>query len=96
MGKKTIIHTYHQPLQYFKALSKLQQTKNYKWMGFLLKFHLIIKYKKGSTNKLADMLSWPPTSNITTLGTLMHMEPFSHDAYKEEYIEDEDFKEVFQ
>ena len=26
----------------------------------------------------------------------MHMEPFTHDAYKEEYTEDEDFKEVFQ
>jgi hypothetical protein len=64
-------------------------------MGFLQQFHLIIKYKKGSTNKLVDMLSRPPTSKITTLGTLMHMEPFTHDAYKEAYIEDEDFKEVF-
>jgi hypothetical protein len=26
----------------------------------------------------------------------MHMEPFTHDAYKEAYTEDEDFKEVFQ
>jgi hypothetical protein len=24
------------------------------------------------------------------------MEPFTHDAYKEAYTEDEDFKEVFQ
>jgi hypothetical protein len=24
------------------------------------------------------------------------MDPFTHDAYKEEYTEDEDFKEVFQ
>jgi hypothetical protein len=42
------------------------------------------------------MISQPPTSNITALGTLMHMEPFTHDAYKEAYTEDEDFKEVFQ
>jgi len=41
------------------------------------------------------MLSRPPTSNIVDLGTLMHMEPFTHDAYREAYIEDEDFKEVF-
>jgi hypothetical protein len=41
------------------------------------------------------MLSRPPTSNITTLGTLMHMDPLTHDAYKETYTEDEDFKEVF-
>jgi hypothetical protein len=26
----------------------------------------------------------------------MHMEPFTHDAYKEEYAKDEDLKEVFQ
>jgi len=37
---------------------------------------LVIKYKKGSTNKLFDMLSRPPTSNITVVGTLVHMEPF--------------------
>ena len=42
------------------------------------------------------MLSRPPTTNITNLGTLMHMEPFTHDACKEEYIEDGEFKEVFQ
>jgi hypothetical protein len=65
-------------------------------MGFLQQFHLVIKYKKGNTNKLENMLSRPPTSKITSLGTLMHMEPFTHDAYKEAYIEDEDFKEVFQ
>jgi hypothetical protein len=64
-------------------------------MGFLQQFHLVIKYKKGSINKFAYMLSRPPTSKITTLATLMHMEPFTHDVYNEAYIEDEDFKEVF-
>jgi hypothetical protein len=42
------------------------------------------------------MISRPPTSKVTTLGTLMHMESFTHDAYKEAYTKDEDFKEVFQ
>jgi hypothetical protein len=42
------------------------------------------------------MLSQPPTSKITTLLTLMHMELFTHDAYKEACLEDEDFKEMFQ
>ena len=65
-------------------------------MGFLQQFHLVIKYKKVNTNKLVDMLSRPPTSNITTFGTLMHMEPFTHDAYREAYSEDEELKEVFQ
>jgi hypothetical protein len=35
MGKETFIHTNHQQLQYLQAHSKLQQTKHYKWMGFL-------------------------------------------------------------
>jgi len=75
MGKEPIIHTDHQPLQYLQAQSELKQTTHYKWMGFLQWFHLVIKYKKGSTNKLADMLlSRPPTPKITALGTLMHME----------------------
>ena len=56
----------------------------------------MIEYKKGNTNKLAYMLSRPPTSNITTLGTLIHTEPFIHDAYIEAYSKDEDFKEVYQ
>jgi hypothetical protein len=92
MGKETIIHTDHQSLQYLQAQSKLQQTGHCKWMGFLQQFHLVIKYKKGNTNMLAYMLSRPPTSNIIALGNLMHMEPFTYDAY----IEDDDFKEVFQ
>jgi hypothetical protein len=52
MGKDTITHTYHQPLQYLQAQSKLQQTRHYKCMGFLLKAHIVIKYKKGRKNKL--------------------------------------------
>jgi hypothetical protein len=33
---------------------------------------------------------------MIVLGTLMHMDPFTHDAYKDTYTEDDDFKEVFQ
>jgi hypothetical protein len=40
------------------------------------------KYKKGNTNNLVDMLLREPTSKITTLGTLMHTYPFTHDSYK--------------
>jgi hypothetical protein len=65
-------------------------------MGFLQQCHLVIKHKKGSTNNLVDMLSRPHKSETTTLGTMMHMEHFTHDAYKEAYIEYEDFKEVFE
>jgi len=65
-------------------------------MGFLQQFYLVIKYKKGNTKNLADILSRPPTLNITALGPLMHMDPFTHDAYREAYSKDEDFKDVYQ
>jgi hypothetical protein len=55
---------------------------------------LIKKYKKGNNDKWEDMLSNPPTSKFISLGTLMHINPFTHDAYTEEYVEDCDFKSV--
>jgi len=35
MGKEKIIHSNHQPLKYLQTQSKLQQTRHYRWMGFL-------------------------------------------------------------
>jgi hypothetical protein len=60
LWKETIIHTDHQPLQYLQAQTKLQQYQHYRWMGFLQQFHLVIKYKKGTRNKVVDTLSRPP------------------------------------
>jgi hypothetical protein len=50
----------------------------------------------GSTNKLVYMLSRPPTSNIAALVTLICMNPFIHDSYREACMEYEDFIEVLQ
>ena len=57
---------------------------------------MVIKYKKDIIDELTEMLSRPPTSKVTILGTLVHMEPFTHDAYRKACSEDEDFKEVHQ
>jgi len=65
-------------------------------MGFLQPFHLVIKYKKGNVNKLPNMISRPPTSKITSWRNLVHMDPFTHDAYKEAYTKVEDFKQEYQ
>ena len=48
------------PLEYLHAQTKLQQARHMKWVSYLMTFNIIIKYKKGATNKLADMLSRPP------------------------------------
>jgi hypothetical protein len=60
-------------------------------MGFLQQFHLVIKYKKGTSNKVDDMISRPPiiASIISKNASL------SHDSYVEQYAIDEDFKEVY-
>jgi hypothetical protein len=59
MGKEIIVHTDHQPLHYFQSQTKLQQSRHFRCMGFLHQFHLVIKYKKGILNKVADILSRP-------------------------------------
>ena len=64
-------------------------------MGFLQQFHLIIKYKKGDHNKIADLLS---RSRITTINTFIVLQQSSlaYDNYIEQYAKDEDFKDVYE
>jgi hypothetical protein len=59
-------------------------------MGFLQQFHLVIKYKNGTSNKVVDMLSRTPivASIISKNASL------SHDIYIEQYSNNEYFKEV--
>jgi hypothetical protein len=59
LGKETIIHTDHRPLQFIQTQGKLQNDRHQKWSTYLQQFHLNIKYKKGSTNNVADCLSRP-------------------------------------
>jgi hypothetical protein len=60
-------------------------------MGFLQHFHLVIKYKKGTSNKLDDMLSRPPI----VASIVLKNNYLSHDSYVEQYAIDEYFKEVY-
>jgi hypothetical protein len=92
LGKETIIHTDHQPLQYLQAQTKMQQSRHYTWMFFLQQFHLVIKYKKGTINKVVDMLSRPPI----VASIIFNNSSLSHDSYVEQYVVDQDFKEVFE
>ena len=60
-------------------------------MGFLQQFHLVIRYKKGIHNKVADMLSRP----IISASILLKNDSIVHESYIEQYASDEDFKEVY-
>jgi len=91
MGKEIVIHTDHQPLQYLHSQTKLQQSRHYRWMGFLQQFHLIIIYKKGIHNKVANMLSRP----IINASTILKHNSMLHESYIEQYAQDMDFKDVY-
>ena len=92
MGKTTIINTDHQPLQYLQSQTKLQKSRHFKCMGVLQQFHLVIKYKKGIQNKVADMLSRDPIN----APIVIQQSSLVHSSYVEQYTKDEDFKEVYE
>ena len=60
-------------------------------MGFLQQFHLVIRYKKGIHNKVADMLSRP----IINASTILKHNSVLHESYIEQYAQDMDFKDVY-
>ena len=60
-------------------------------MGFLQQFHLVINYKKGTSNKVADMLSHPPIAT----SIIFHNASLSFKSYVEKYSNDDDFKAIY-
>ena len=60
-------------------------------MGFIQQFHLVIRYKKGIFNKVADMISRP----IISASTLLRNDYVVHQSYIEQYAHYVDFKDVY-
>ena len=60
-------------------------------MGFLQQLHLVIRYKKGIHNKVADMLSRP----IINASTILKHNSIIHEIYIEKYAQDTYFKDVY-
>jgi len=92
MGKETIIHTSHQPLQYLQSQTKPQQAKHFRWIGFLQQLHLVIRYEKGIYNKTVDMLERPI---VNAYVILKHNSIIMHEIYIEQRSQDDDFKDVY-
>ena len=61
-------------------------------MDFLQQFHLLIKYKKGIHNKVADTLSRPSIN----ASIVIQQSPSIQSSYVEQYTKDEDFKKVYE
>ena len=60
-------------------------------MGFLKKFHLVIRYRKFIFNKFFDFLSSP----IISASTFLKNYSIVHESYIEQYASDVDFKDVY-
>eukprot|EP01018_Ginkgo_biloba_P007942 Gb_36846 [translate_table: standard] len=92
VGKETVIHINHKPLQFLQTQTKLQQARHAKWMLYLQQFNLVVKYKKGVTNKIADLWSRTPTS--ISLSVVMQLKPFPFKKLHIQYEGDKDFHSV--
>jgi hypothetical protein len=67
LGKETIIHTDHRPLQFIQTQGRLQNDHHQKWSTYLQQFHFNFKYKKGITNNVAYCVRQPSIVAITTM-----------------------------
>jgi hypothetical protein len=93
LGKETIIHTDHKPLQFMQTQGKLQNDHHQKWSTYLQQFHLNIKYKTGSTNRVVDFLNRPPVVTLTTV-----LDSCGHETsgWPHLYETDPDFTNTYQ
>jgi hypothetical protein len=56
-------------------------------------FHLNIKYKKGSTNRVDDCITWPPVTTLTIV-----LNSYGHETFgwSQLYASDPDFATTYQ
>ena len=88
LPKEFIIHTDHESLKHFKGQQRLSR-RQAKWVEFLESFAYVIKYKKGSTNVVADALS-----RRYVLITALQSKLLGFELIKEQYTLDEDFQVI--
>jgi hypothetical protein len=93
LGKEIVIHTDHKPLQFIQTQGKLQNDHHQKWSTYLQQFHLNIKYKTRSTNRVIDCLSRPPDAELTTV-----LDSCGHETYgwPQLYDTNPDFATTYQ
>ena len=88
-----IIHNDHKSLQFRQTQGKLQNDCHQKWSTYLQQFHLNIKYKKSSTNRVSDCLNWPPVAELTTMfGSCGH----ETSSWSQLYANDPEFATTYQ
>ena len=58
----------------------------------MYKLSAVIKYKKGTINKVANMLSRPPI----VASIVLKNASLSHESYIEQYADDDDFNDIYE
>jgi len=91
LGKEAVLHTDHHPLIFIISRSKIQEQRHLKWASYIQQFHLVIKYKKGSTNQMAHLLSRPP---IRVMQILV-IRCATYDSWKDKYPTDPYFGPIW-
>jgi len=87
--KEFVIHSDHESLKHIRSQGKLNR-RHAKWVEFIESFPYVIKHEKGKENIIADALS-----RRYTLLTQLDHKIFGLETIKEQYVHDDDFKDVF-
>ena len=87
LGKETILHTEHHPLIFINSQLKIQEQRHLKWASYIQQFHLVIRYKKGTSNKMDDFLSRPPTPVLS----ILEAHCATYDTWTDQYATNNNF-----
>jgi hypothetical protein len=92
-GKRNYVHIDHLPLKFLQSQNKIEEARHMKWASYLQQFHLVIKYKKGSTNTMVDCLSRPPSFHALTVLTTSHL---GFQTWASQYPDDPNFGHIYK
>jgi hypothetical protein len=92
LGKETILHIDQHPLIFINSQSKIQKQRHLKWASYIKQFHLVIRYKKGTSNKMDDLLSRPPTPFLS----ILEVSCSTYETWKYQYATDTNFQEIWE
>jgi hypothetical protein len=87
--KEFVLYSDHQALKFINNQHHMNNM-HARWITFMQKFTFSLKHKARLMNKVADALS-----RRTTLLVIVETEITGFETLKEQYINDEDFKEVW-